>query len=212
MQVLVTGFEAFEGAEVNPTEEVLSLLQANRPAGIDLLTAVLPVDSARLQTMWPSLLDELKPELVLMLGQATGRAGFAVEHVAINWLDFRVPDNAGLTVRDTRILADGPAAYFSTLPTRAMVEHLRATGVPAEVSYSAGTYLCNQAFYLALHWATQRSPASRVGFVHVPALPAQVCELDKPVPSMDLRVIEIGVRWLLVYLSDVEVWHESCES
>ncbi len=204
MRILVTGFEAFDGAEVNPTEEVLSLLMEHPPLGVELMTAVLAVDSVRLQQEWPALLDTLNPDVVLMLGQATGRTGFSIERVAINWLDFRVPDNAGLQLRDRPILPDGPAAYFATLPTREWVEHLRATGIPAELSYTAGTYLCNQAFYLALHWAAQRSPMPRVGFIHVPALPAQVAALDKPVPSMDLRVIEIGVRWLLVYLNDME--------
>ncbi len=205
MRILVTGFEAFEGSEVNPTEEVLTLLRTQPPGGFELLTALLAVDSARVQREWPPMLDAMHPDVILMLGQATGRATFCVERVALNWLDFRIPDNAGVQMRDCPIVPDGPAAYFATLPTREMVEHLRATGVPAELSYHAGTYLCNQAFYLALHWAAQQQPAPRVGFVHVPALPAQVCTMNRAVPSMDLRVIEVGVRWLLVYFTQMEV-------
>ncbi len=205
MRMLMTGFEPFDGAEVNPTEEVLALLQANPPLGTDLHTLLLPVDGEKLPQVLLPRLEETRPDIVLMLGQATGRSAFSIERVALNWLDYRIPDNSGRRIQDRPILPDGPAAYFTTLPTRALLEHLRATGLPAELSYHAGTYLCNQAFYLACHWAATHSPTTRVGFIHVPALPSQVCTQEKPVPSMGLNLIEMGVRWLLVYLTNGEV-------
>ncbi len=205
MRILVTGFEPFEGSEVNPTEEVLALLQSQPPLGTDLQTLLLPVASERVAAALIPALEAIRPAIVLMLGQATGRSAFSIERVALNWLDFRIPDNSGKVIRDQPIVPDGPAAYFSTLPTRELVEHLRATDIPAELSYHAGTYLCNQAFYLACHWAAQHAPDTRVGFVHVPALPSQISAQEKPAPSMALSLIEIGVRWLLVYLNNGEV-------
>jgi pyroglutamyl-peptidase len=143
---------------VNPSQEVVKRLSSNgKPAGA--VTAILPVDAARVPGMITDLLLDLQPDLCLMLGQANGYAALSVERVAINLCDFRIPDNAGMQPIDEPIVQDGPAAYFSTAPVRAVVDAIRAAGIPANLSLSAGAYLCNMVYYVALHvCATHRLP------------------------------------------------------
>lgn len=191
--LLITGFEPFGSFAVNPSQEVVKRLSSNgKPTGA--VTAILPVDAALAPGMITDLLLDLQPDLCLMLGQANGYTALSVERVAINLCDFRIPDNAGIQRIDEPIIPDGPAAYFSTAPVRAAVDAIRAAGIPANLSLSAGAYLCNMVYYVALHvCATHRLP-TRCLFIHLPSLPVQSSADPRPGPTMALETMYAGVR------------------
>jgi pyroglutamyl-peptidase len=191
--LLITGFEPFGSFAVNPSQEVVKRLSSNgKPAGA--VTAILPVDAARVPGMITDLLLDLQPDLCLMLGQANGYAALSVERVAINLCDFRIPDNAGIQRIDEPIVQDGPAAYFSTAPVRAVVDAIRAAGIPANLSLSAGAYLCNMVYYVALHVCATHRLSTRCLFVHLPSLPAQSSADPRPGPTMALETMCAGVH------------------
>ncbi|MEQ0565730.1 pyroglutamyl-peptidase I [Amycolatopsis sp. NEAU-NG30] len=180
-RVLMTGFAPFGGERVNPSWQAVSLVSARR----DDVTAVeLPCE---FETSLPALrraIEEHRPDLVVCTGQAGGRAEVTPERVAINLVDARIPDNAGAQPVDIPVVPDGPAAYFTTLPVKACVAAIRAAGVPAAVSHTAGTYVCNQVFYGLMHLLATEFPGVRGGFVHVPFSPEQVAASGKTAPSL----------------------------
>ena len=137
------------------------------------------------------IIDELKPELVIAVGQAGGRADISVERVAINVNDARIPDNAGTQPVDEPIEPQGPAAYFATLPVKAMVAGIREAGIPASVSQTAGTYVCNNVMYGLLHHLRRRK--TRGGFIHIPYLPEQAIK-HPGVPSMSLTTVTLALE------------------
>ena len=145
--VLITGFEPFDGDIVNPSMEAIRVLASHRPEGVRLAVAPLPVSARRIEAALREALEAHRPDVVIAVGQAGGRVEMSVERVAINVDDFRIPDNAGDQPVDEPVVAGGPAAYFSTLPIKAMVRRMREVGVPANVSQTAGTFLCNHVFY-----------------------------------------------------------------
>ncbi|MDT7798203.1 MAG: pyroglutamyl-peptidase [Actinomycetota bacterium] len=179
--VLMTGFAPFGGETVNPSWQAVSALGARR----DDVTAVeLPCEfAASLPTLRRALLEH-RPSLVVCVGQAGGRAEVTPERVAINLVDARIPDNAGAQPVDVPVVEDGPAAYFTTLPVKACVAAIRDAGVPASVSHTAGTYVCNQVFYGLMHLLATDFPGVRGGFVHVPFSPEQVAASGKAAPSL----------------------------
>ena len=188
--VLLTGFNAFGGASLNPSWLAVSALDQ------EVLEGHLVV-AAQLQTVFAASLPELerllrlyKPALIIGVGQAGGRSALSLERVALNIKDASIADNAGAQPVDTPVVATGPAAYFSTLPIKAMVRGLMQAGIAAEVSQTAGTFVCNQVFYGLMHrLARQRGKnVARGGFLHVPFLPQQ------GTPSMPLEVMVRGLR------------------
>jgi pyroglutamyl-peptidase len=192
---LVTGFDPFGGEKVNPAQEVLRRLPA-RLGGLRLVTRELPTEFGRSRAMLRASILELQPDLVLCVGQAAGRADLSLERVAINLDDARIPDNAGQQPIDRPIEPDGPAAYFTTLPIKAAVQALRAAGLPAAVSQSAGTFVCNHVFYGLMHaLATPRVPA-RGGFLHIPLLPEQATRHPGQ-PSMAIDLVIQGLAVIL---------------
>ena len=130
-----------------------------------------------------------QPDAVINVGQAGGRACVTVEKVAINLADAGIPDNAGDSPQDEPLEEDGPDAYFSTLPVRAMVENVKSHGLPCEISYSAGTYVCNSVMYRVLHLAARSYPNMKAGFIHVPYSSEQVANKDRPLASMPIETI-----------------------
>lgn len=170
--VLVTGFEPFGGDTINPSAEIARQLHGTIIAGSPVTGALLPCVFGAALTELKRQLDRVRPGLVLCLGQAGGRAEITPERVAINVDDARIPDNAGRQPVDRPVVRGGPAAYWSTLPIKAIVADLRARGIPAAVSQTAGTYLCNHVFY-GLQHALRRRKGVRGGFIHVPWLPEQ---------------------------------------
>jgi pyroglutamyl-peptidase len=179
MRILLTGFEPFGGRARNSSAEVVERLAGAPPTGVDLATAILPVTFAG---AWPALERAVRthePDAVVLLGQAAGRATVDVERVAINVAHTTAADNAGDAPEDRPLVAGGPDGRFATLPVRAIAEALHAEGIPAAVSNTAGTHVCNALLYLALQHLDVP-----VGFVHLPLLPAQA--LDGAHPTMAL--------------------------
>ncbi|MEV6829007.1 pyroglutamyl-peptidase I [Amycolatopsis sp. NPDC051102] len=180
-RVLMTGFAPFGGEPVNPSWQAVSLVSAHRD---DVVAVELPCEFAASLPALRRALDEHRPSLVVCAGQAGGRSEVTPERVAINLVDARIPDNAGAQPIDVPVVPDGPAAYFTTLPVKACVAAIRAAGVPASVSHTAGTYVCNQVFYGLMHLLATEFPGVRGGFVHVPFSPEQVAASGKQAPSL----------------------------
>ena len=189
MTVLVAGFGAFGSVERNPSELIATELDGSNVAGTSAVGRVLPVSAERTPLAVREAIAEVGPSLVLLLGVAPGRSALAAERVALNVFDFEEPDNDGEQPVDVPIRAGGPAAYFSTLPLRAIVGAWQDAGIPGYVSDTAGTYLCNAALYSALD-VSDGAPA---GFVHLPSLPEEAARKRPPQPSMTLATMIEGV-------------------
>jgi pyroglutamyl-peptidase len=195
MKALVTGFEPFEGDPINPAFEALRLLPP-RLGDLSLATAIVPTVFGQALDVLDAAISRTDPDVVLGVGLAGGRAALSLERVALNLDDARIPDNAGQQPIDRPIVAGGPPAYFATLPIKAAVAALRAAGLPAVVSNTAGTFVCNHLFYGVMHLGATRRPAMRGGFLHVPYLPSQAARCDGAA-SMALDDI---VRGILIVL------------
>jgi len=172
MRALVTGFEPFGGDPVNPSAEAISRLP-KRLGPLDIVTCRVPVSFVRAPDVLAAAIAAFRPDLVLAVGLAGGRTELSLERVAINIAESETPDNDGDQPTARPILAEGPAAWFATLPIRGAVEALRHAGLPASISNTAGTFVCNALFYRALHAAAHGPLAYRAGFLHVPYLPRQ---------------------------------------
>lgn len=189
--VLLTGFEPFNQATVNPAWEAVRALQGWSGAGFTVEVRQLPCVFGLANQVIKDAVDLLKPDLVIAVGQAGGRAELSVERVAINVDDAAILDNAGQQPVDRAIVDGGPAAYFATLPIKAIVREMRARGLTAGVSQTAGTFVCNHVFYGLMHHTA--GTGARAGFIHVPYLPEQAQGLSG-VPSMALEDIVEGLR------------------
>jgi len=194
--VLVTGFEPFDGEAVNPSQEIARALDGETIAGHRVVGATLPTEFARSLDTLDLLIDQHRPALVLALGLAGGRGGISLERVAINLIDARIADNAGLQPVDVPVVENAPNAYFSTLPIKAMLARLRQADIPATISHSAGTFVCNQVFFGLAHRIATRQPQLRGGFVHVPWLPGQAAR-HGDAPQLALDDMLTGVRLCL---------------
>jgi len=190
--VLLTGFEPFNGADVNPSWEAARALDGWSGPGFQVVARELPCVFGRANLALFDAIDALQPDIVIALGQAGGRSEISVERVALNVDDASMPDNAGQQPLDATIADGGPAAYFSTLPIKAIVRALRLRGFPAGVSQTAGTFVCNHVFYGLMQHAQGRQ--LKGGFIHVPFLPEQVADRTEPTPSMALNDIIDAVR------------------
>ena len=195
--LLVTGFEPFGAHKANPSEELARAVDGRRFGDAIVQGLVLPVHHRDAALTLVARLVEVDPTAVLHLGLAEGRARIALERVALNVLDYPIPDNAGCQAVDQPCAPEGPAAYFSTLPLRAMLAALTAEGIPAYVSNTAGTFLCNQTLYATRHAIERRGLRARAGFVHLPLLPSMVAASGLEQPSMDLplmlRAVEVAL-------------------
>ena len=199
MKALVTGFEPFGGDLVNPALEALRLLPP-RLGALELATRVVPAVFGRSAEALADAIGAMTPDIVLCVGLAGGRSALSLERVAINIDDARIADNAGGQPIDRPVVAGGPAAYFATLPIKAAVAALRDAGLPAAVSNSAGTFVCNHLFYGLMHLAATRHPGLRGGFLHVPYLPSQAALHANSIwgaPSMALADIVRGIEIVL---------------
>ncbi|MBP1136861.1 pyroglutamyl-peptidase [Arthrobacter sp. PvP023] len=217
--ILLTGFEPFGGEAVNPSwsaaEAASKILQAE---GHAVAAVELPCVFGHSIAVLEDALQRYRPELVVCVGQAGGRPRISLERVAINCDDARIPDNAGNRPVDEEVVRGGPAAYFSSLPVKAGLEALRAAGIPAEVSQSAGTYVCNHVFYALMHALNigpaggrspgNGSPATRGGFIHVPYETQQVPR-GSGTPSLPAAVmaeaLAVVVRTTLATTADIKL-------
>jgi len=180
---LVTGFGPFDGEAVNPSQEIARALHGSVIAGHAVIGALLPCVFGESIRELKRLLRTHQPRLVICVGQAGGRAAVTPERIAINVDDARIADNQGARPIDLPVVRRGPAAYFSTLPVKAIVAGLQTDGLPAEVSQTAGTFVCNHVFYGLMH-ALRTRRGVRGGFIHVPFLPKQA---GKKHPSLTLK-------------------------
>ena len=190
--ILLTGFEPFGTATSNPSGEIVKQI-----SGDNIVTAILPVAYAQSAEHLLSLIEQHNPDVVICLGQAEGRTQITPEKVAINLDDARLADNEGVLRNDVKIIEHGPDAYFSTLPVKDMVEAMKAQGIPAAVSLSAGAFLCNHVFYVAQNKFAGSNVRS--GFVHVPLMDSQAPEFPG-LPTMPLDQMVIAVRAMLEVL------------
>ena len=191
-KILLTGFEPFGNASLNPSGEIVKQI-----SGENIITAILPVAYAQSAEALLKLIEQHNPDVVICFGQAEGRKEITPERVAINLDDARLADNEGVLRNDVKILADGPDAYFSTLPVKEIVEAIKAAGVPAVVSLSAGAFLCNHVFYVAQNKFV--GTKIRSGFVHVPLMDEQAGEFPG-LPTMPLDQMVKAVRTMLEVL------------
>jgi pyroglutamyl-peptidase len=175
-RILLTGFDPFDGETVNPSWEAVRALHGRRVGGYLVVARQLPTEFAASLRLLKAAMRELKPAIVLGVGQAGGRPQLSLERVAINLQDARIPDNAGAQPIDEPVIAGAPAAYFSTLPLKSMLAALHDAGLPAGISHSAGTYVCNHIAYAMLHLAAEKRGV-RAGFIHIPYLPEQAAGL-----------------------------------
>ena len=191
--ILLTGFDPFGGEQLNPSWEICRELAGREVAGHRVEALKVPCEFRRSIEAVAAAVRQHRPAVVICLGQAGGRAHMSVERVAINIDDARAPDNGGARPIDEAIAPDGPAAYFATVPVKAMTAAMRKAKVPAMVSNTAGTYVCNHLMYGVLHFLAASGTATRAGFIHVPYAEAQV--LDKPaVPALALASMVRGVE------------------
>lgn len=189
--MLLTGFEPFGGDRTNPSGEAVHLVSARWGGPEELVTAVLPVTFGGAAARLRELIAAHEPQVILGCGLAGGRERVGVERIAVNLRDARIPDNAGAQPGDEPSVPGGPAAYFATIPVKAIVRAIAAAGVPVELSYSAGTFVCNDVFFTA----RDAAPSARVGFIHIPwatgAAPPGAASF--PLDAL-VRAVEIAVR------------------
>lgn len=195
MRILVTGFTPFGGETINPSWEAVRRLPDDIGDAV-LIKREIPTEFRASCAVLHALLAELQPDAVLCVGQYGGASSIRVERVAVNLRDARIADNAGEKPEDEPVVPGGPDAYFATIPTRRIVDALRGQDIPAQLSYSAGTFVCNNLLYAALHESAQSYGAARCGFVHVPYLPEQAKDGSAPSMSLELmlRALHIAVE------------------
>ena len=196
MKFLVTGFEPFGGEARNPSAEVVEALPG-AVAGAEIIKLILPTTRFEAPERVERAVEAHRPDVVLSIGQAGGRAAVSVERFAVNLDDYRIPDNAGNQPADEAVVPGGPDGYLTNLPVNAMVEFIQRAGVPAQVSLSAGTFVCNQVLYHVRHFLECSFPGTRNGFIHIPWLPEQVvAKPGQPSMALDLsvRAVEAAIR------------------
>jgi len=191
--VLLTGFEPFAGDDINPSWEAVRRLDGWECRGHRVVAHRMPCVFGAALTALEEAVALTDPVAVVAVGQAQSRADVSVERVAVNIDDARIPDNAGRQPIDTPVIPGGPAAYFASLPVKAIVAAVQAAGLPASVSQTAGSFVCNHLFYGACHLRAQRRPSMRVGFIHIPLSPAQAARYPGS-PSMAVDSVVVALR------------------
>lgn len=207
MKVLITGFDPFGGEKINPAWEAVRALPDNID-GIEVVKLQIPTVFKKSAKKLFENIDSVKPDVVICVGQAGGRYEFSVERIAINVDDGRIPDNDGYQPVDSPVFEDGENAYFSTLPIKAIVEEVKKAGIPAAVSNTAGTYVCNHIMYSLLYYLNKNNLNIKGGFIHVPFIPEQVVE-KKNTPYMELtritKALEISIKAIRDYEKDLVI-------
>lgn len=198
LRILYTGFEPFGGEEINPAWEAVERLP-DKIGNAQIIKRRLPVEFQSVGQLIQAELDSICPDAVVCVGQAGGRSGISIERVAINLDDATAPDNAGYAPVDQPIRRGAPAAYFATLPIKALMRALGEAGIPAQISNSAGTYVCNHLMYSVLDYFSVRMMGARAGFIHVPYIPGQrMCKEGTPYMELDeiVRALDTIARTL----------------
>lgn len=195
--ILLTGFEPFAGDAANPSGEAVRIAATHWDGPEVLVTEVLPVVFEGAARRLDELIAEHSPDVVICSGLAGGRAEISVERVAVNLIDARIPDNDGVQPVDRPSIVGAPDARFSSLPVKAIVRDIAAAGIPSALSTTAGTFVCNHAFFIAAETAAHR-PGARAGFIHVPWATGQGPDAEPALPLRDIaRALSIAVRTTL---------------
>ncbi len=205
-KVLLTGFAPFGGETVNPSWQAVSALDGIVIEGYRIAAMELPTEFGASLPALRRALREHTPRIAIAVGLAGGRDGISLERVAINLIDARIPDNTGTQLIDVPVRRGGPAAFFATLPLKASLLALRKAGIPAHVSQTAGTYVCNQVFYALMH-AMKTRRTTRAGFVHIPWSPEQAIRHGEPgmPPETVQRALQIIVRTTIATGVDTQI-------
>ncbi len=201
MKILLTGFEPFGNSPINPSEQVVLSLAKETFPNVKLEPEIFPVDLKKGPEILLRAFEAVQPDAVLCLGLATRRTVISIERVAVNLLDFRIPDNAGNQIVDQPVIPGAPDAYFTTLPVRKIYNELKTNGIPVELSLSAGAYLCNQITFVLLHHLQNQGLKIPAGFIHLPALPEQAAEMKGSIPSMSLETMVQGIRAAIQFIT-----------
>ncbi|MCA5013006.1 MULTISPECIES: pyroglutamyl-peptidase I [unclassified Enterococcus] len=196
MKVLVTGFDPFGGESRNPSYEAVKLLP-DRIAGATIVKAEIPTEFEKSSVILKRLLEEMKPDIVICVGQAGGRSAISFERVAINLAEARIPDNKGNQPVGAKLELDGETAYFTNLPIKAMRKNVVAHELPADISYTAGTFVCNAVMYRLLYLIDREYPDVRGGFIHVPFEPGQVLDRAPGTACLPLQTICDGLYYAI---------------
>ena len=203
MKILVTGVDPFGGETINPSIECVKALPEIE--GVELIRLELPTVFKESAKRLNEVINDVKPDAVLSVGQAGGRPGITMERIAINVDDARIPDNISQQPIDEAIQLDGEAAYFTTLPIKRIVKAIREAGILAEVSNSAGTFVCNHIMYQALFAATKADKPFKAGFMHIPFIPEQTT--DKPSLPLEesTKAVQIAIETIRDYINDEDI-------
>lgn len=191
MKILVTGFDPFGGEPINPAIETVKRLP-DKIAGAEIIKLEIPTVCHKSLRVIDEAVAEHDPDVVLSIGQAGGRPDITVERVGINVDDCRIPDNEGNQIIDEPVYPDGPDAYFVKVPIKAMVQKIQSRNIPASISNTAGTFVCNHVTYGVCQLLATKYPGKKSGFIHIPYLPSQVVE-KKNTPSMSLKLLTEGI-------------------
>ena len=206
MTILLTGFEAFGDTPINPAEQVVGLLDGEQIGKYKIASIVVPNTFFESIDVVTEAIARLKPEAVVMLGEYGGRSLITVERLAQNLNDscrYDLADNAGKRLQDVLTVSEGPAAYYSNLPIRAMVQAMREKGIPADISDTPGTNVCNHLMYGILHYIQKEALAIRAGWIHLPHLPETAALMHNlGAPSMSSLTAADGVRTALQAVAD----------
>ncbi|MEG1311568.1 MAG: pyroglutamyl-peptidase I [Romboutsia sp.] len=207
MKVLLTGFDPFGGEPVNPAEEAVKMVSENIN-GAEIVKITIPTVMTKSVEEIDKAIQKYNPDIVISVGQAGGRFEITPERVAINMDDFRIKDNEGNQVIDATIKEDGQTAYFSNLPIKAMVKHMNENKIPATVSNTAGTFVCNHVMYGILYMIDKKYPNIKGGFIHIPYMTSQIID-KKNTPFMSLEEIvkglELAIEACTIYKDDIKV-------
>lgn len=193
MRILFTGFDPFGGEKINPAGEAVKMMK-NEIQGAEILKLEVPTVFGKAGEVLKKAVEQYRPDAVVCVGQAGGRAAITPEMIAVNIMDARIPDNAGNKPCHELIIKEGREAYFSSLPVKDIEKNLNENGIPSAVSYHAGTFVCNYLMYSLMNLIDTKYPNMRGGFVHVPYSTEQVQNRTTPVPSMQLSEITRGLE------------------
>lgn len=208
MKILVTGFDPFGGESINPAIESVKKLP-DVIQGATIIKLEIPTVCHKSLAVIEEAIRVHNPDVIVSIGQAGGRSDISIERIGINIDDYRIPDNEGNQMVDEPVYADGPAAYFVNLPIKAMVEHIRKQKIPASISNTAGTFVCNHVTYGVRYLIDKKFPGKKSGFIHIPFLPQQVLLKPTGTPSMPLDMIVDGlcaaIEAIVLYDEDIKV-------
>ncbi len=203
MKILVTGFDPFGGEAVNPAYEAVKLLPKSIK-GAEIITIEIPTVFSRGAERVEKAIVEHKPNAVVCIGQAGGRSCISIERIGVNLKEASIPDNDGNQPADEKIKEDGENAYFATIPVKAMVNNVRKNGIPSHLSYTAGTYVCNDVMYSLLYMLDKKYKDIKGGFIHVPYATEQVVNKANNIASMPVETIAKGLEYAIEAIIDNE--------